>query len=96
MNTQTITIEVAPQVAAILHSLQKTAEARGVSLDSLLIPLVPISEGVSGENGQRPFHETASAEEWTKELHAWAENHDPNTPVILDDSREAIYGDDER
>jgi hypothetical protein len=96
MNTQTVTIEVAPQVAAILLSLQKAAEAKGMSLDSLLMPLLPVSEGMNGENGQRPFHETATGEDWVKELYAWAGSHAPNTPVILDDSREAIYDDDER
>lgn len=96
MNMQMVTIEVAPQTAAILLSLQKAAEAKGVSLDSLLMPLLPISEGMNGENGRCAFHETATAEEWIKELYAWAGSHDPNTPVILDDSREAIYDDDER
>lgn len=91
-----VTIEVAPQTAAILLSLQKSAETKGVSLDSLLMPLLPISEGMNGENRQRAFHDTATAEEWIKELYAWAGSHSPDTPVILDDSREAIYDDDER
>ena len=95
MNTQTVTIEVAPQAAAILRSLQKAAEAQGLSLASLLTPLMPIAEGMKSENGQRPFYETATAKEWTNELYAWAGSHAANTPVILDDSREAIYGDDE-
>jgi hypothetical protein len=95
MNTETVTIEVAPQVATILRSLQKAAEAQGVSLDSLLSPLAPVAERMYGESKQRPFHETATAEEWISELYAWAGSHLPNTPVILDDGREAIYGDDE-
>ena len=95
MNTQTVTVEVAPQVATILRSLQQTAEAQGVSLDSLLRPLTPMPEGVNGESERRPFHETATAEEWINELYAWAGSHAPNIPVIIDDSREAIYGDDE-
>jgi len=92
MNTETVTIQVAPQVAAILDTLQKRADAQGVSLDALLLPLVPLN----GSDSERPFYETATPEEWIKELYAWAESHDPNTPVILDDSREVIYEDDER
>ena len=95
MNTQTVTIEVAPQVATILRSLQQTAEAQGTSLASLLTYLPPIAEGINGESGQRPFHETAPAEEWINELYVWAGSHSPKTPVIFDDSREAIYRDDE-
>ena len=82
-----VTIQVAPRVAAILDTLQKRAEAEGVSLDAILLPLVPLN----GSDGERPFYETATPEEWIKELYAWAESHDPNTPVILDDSREVIY-----
>jgi hypothetical protein len=96
MNTQMVTIQVAPQVAAILQTLQQQAEEQGVSLDTLLLPLVPFAEGVNGESEERPFYETATPEEWIRELYAWAESHDPNTPVILDDSREVIYGDDGR
>ncbi len=54
-----VTIQVAPQVAAILDTLQKKAEAEGVSLDTLLLPLVPLN----GSEMERPFHETASPEE---------------------------------
>lgn len=92
MNSQNVTIQVAPQVAAILDTLQKRAEAQGVSLDTLLLPLVPLN----GEHGDRPFHETATTEEWLKAFNEWVDSHDSNTPVILDDSREAIYGDDGR
>jgi len=92
MNTQTVTIQVAPQVAAILDVLQKRAEAEGVPLDALLLPLVPLN----GAEGVPPFYETASTEEWLKAFNEWVDSHDPATPVILDDSREAIYGDDGR
>jgi hypothetical protein len=87
MSAQTVTIQVAPQVAAILDTLQKRAEAEGVSIDELLLPLVPFN----GEPEERPFYETATTEEWLKAFNEWVESHDPNTPVILDDSREVIY-----
>jgi hypothetical protein len=92
MSARTVTIQVAPQVAAILDTLQKRAEAEGVSLDAILLPLVPLN----GSEVERPFYETATTEEWLKAFNEWVDSHDPDTPVILDDSREAIYGDDGR
>ena len=89
MSAQMVTIQVAPRVAAILDTLQKRAEAQGVSLDALLQPLVPLN----GSEVEKPFYETATTEEWLKALNEWVESHDPNTPVILDDSREVIYED---
>lgn len=41
----------------------------------------------------RHFQETATPEEWVAALHEWANSHDPNGPVLLDDSREVIYED---
>jgi hypothetical protein len=41
MATQTITIQIAPRIAQLLLALQRRAEAEGISLDSLLAPLVP-------------------------------------------------------
>ena len=48
------------------------------------------------DSKEKPFYETAPREEWLKAFNEWVDSHDPNTPVILDDSREAIYGDDGR
>lgn len=41
----------------------------------------------------RPFHETATPEEWVAVFQLWANSHDPNGPVLLDDSREILYED---
>jgi hypothetical protein len=48
------------------------------------------------DSKEKPFYETAPREEWLKAFNEWVNSHDPNIPVILDDSREAIYKDDER
>ena len=40
-----------------------------------------------------PFYERATTEEWIAALDLWANSHDPNGPVLLDDSREIIYED---
>jgi hypothetical protein len=38
---------------------------------------------------------TLSAEEWSRRLHAWADSHPTDTPLLSDEaiSRESIYGD---
>jgi hypothetical protein len=104
MSVQMTTIEVDQSAAAILQTLKAEAEAQGKTLAALLTPLLP-TNGVHPSDGpiglddmqkERPFYETATPEEWIRELNAWAASHDPNTPVLLDDSREAIYGDDGR
>ncbi|MGH9752973.1 MAG: hypothetical protein ACREA2_09330 [Blastocatellia bacterium] len=51
MSAQTVTIEVAPQVAAILEKLKAKAEAQGVALDAILRELLPIAE-ISDEQAE--------------------------------------------
>ena len=85
MNTQTVTIEVAPQVAQILLELQRRAETEGVSLDSLLLPLVA-PHGVGGEEN---FFEKAP-EERAKDVVEWLKAHSVKG-AVADDSRESIY-----
>jgi hypothetical protein len=50
--------------------------------------LIPLQ----GED-RKPFYETATAEEWAKELRAWAASHDLTTPPLSEEaiSRESIY-----
>lgn len=104
MSVQMTTIEVDQSTAAILQTLKAEAEAKGKTLAAFLLPLLQTNgkhstdeATISGEeNEERPFYETATPEEWIRELNAWAASHDPNTPVILDDSRAVIYGDDGR
>ncbi len=57
----------------------------------LLIPLTEEAEG-NARNG-KPFYETATPDEWEKELRAWTASHDPTTPPLSDEamSRESIY-----
>jgi len=92
MSVQMTTIEIDQSTAAILQTLKAEAELQGKTLAAFLSPLLP----PNGKQEERPFYETATPEEWIRELNAWAASHDPNTPVILDDNRAAIYGDDGR
>jgi hypothetical protein len=84
-------IEVDRDSASIIQLLKERAAAQGIPLDTILRRLT--SEVLNGAP-EKPFYETATREEWLKAFNEWVDSHDPNTPVILDDSREAIYGDD--
>jgi len=84
MNTQTVTIEVAPQVAQILLELQRRAETEGVSLDSLLLPLV----APNGGEEERIFEK--APEERAKDVVEWLKAHSVKG-AVADDSRESIY-----
>ena len=85
METQTVTIQVAPIVAQILHVLQQRAEAEGVSLDSLLMPLMP----QNGELGAGAGFEVTPGDR-ADELVEWLKAHSVKG-VVADDSRESIY-----
>ena len=89
MNAQTVTIQIAPQTAALLEA---RAAAQGVSLDDLLRAVFEQSNGAKEE---RPFYETATPEEWVQEFTKWAESHGTNTPGLTreDVSRERMYED---
>jgi len=66
MTEQTVTIQVAPQIAEILLALQRRAEAQGVTLDSILLPLVP--ENGATEDAPAPNMAMLRALEETREL----------------------------
>lgn len=73
-----------------------------VSLQAVSSPLPPIEETVQARG--RIQRETApkvnetlqTPEEWTKAFEEWVASHHDITAVVLDDSREAIYGDGNR
>lgn len=58
-------------------------------IDTLLRQLV-------GKQDERPFHETATAEEWVTAFQAWAANHRHDAPPLSDYavSRESMYEDE--
>lgn len=104
MSAQMTIIEVDQSTAVIIQKLMAEAEAQGKTLAALLSPLLPKNGGHSSDEIEplitrpedRPFYEIATTEEWLKEFNAWVGSHDPNTPVIQNDRREVIYGDDGR
>jgi hypothetical protein len=76
-------IEIDSTIAA---RLRERAAAEGITLDELVRPLAEDKHGtqVVQDSGMTP-------EQRAKAFREWAESHDPNTPVILDDSRDSIY-----
>ena len=86
MGAQMTTIEVDQDTAEILMA---KAKALRLSLDAYLRALA--------ESAEIPEQAVLlTPQERARLWEAWAASHDPNTPVILDDSREAIYDDDGR
>ena len=59
MSAQTVTIEVAPQVAAILEKLKGKAETQGMTLDALLRKLLPVAE-ISDEQAEMAADDRAA------------------------------------
>ena len=79
-------LEIKPETAEMLAA---QAKEQGLSVDDYLRSLLPPTNGHPEE---KPLYETATPE---KLAQAYVE-YDPNTPVVLDDRREVIYGDDGR
>ncbi len=71
--------------------LQKQAAEQGLPSDRYALDL--LLEQIQQKAKARPFYETATTEEWIAAFHEWVYSHDPNGPVLLDDSREVIYED---
>lgn len=76
MTTETVTIQVAPQTAALLQALQAKAEEQGIPLDALLQPLTA--------------EDDISHQARANNLVQWLRDHSVKG-VVADDSRESIY-----
>jgi len=92
MTPQMVTVEVDQNTALALQKLKEKAEVQGVTVESLLRPLV---ENGSEPADERPFYETATPEEWSKAFLDWANSLDYDAPglTLEDVSRENIYED---
>jgi predicted transcriptional regulator len=83
----TVTLELKPEVEARLRA---RAAERGLPLKKFLEAVIEIDVG---RGGVRPFHETASAEEWEEALRDWVNRDRPPHPPLSEEaiSRENIY-----
>lgn len=84
----TLTIELSPEREA---ALKAQAHALGLSIEEWLLYLA--EQHVP--RGSIAHLQKTDPEEWARQFRAWADNHDPNTPVLSDEamSRESIYPD---
>jgi len=83
----TVTLELKPEIEARLR--EKAAE-RGLPVERFLESVIELDVSRGGE---RPFHETATIEEWEKALTEWVNMERPRHPTLSDEaiSRESIY-----
>jgi hypothetical protein len=85
----TVTLELKPEVEA---RVARQAAAHGMSVEAYIESVLESLATTQNE----PTFKTMTPEERAGAWEAWAASHNPATPVILNDSREAIYGDDGR
>ncbi len=83
---KTIKIDLPDQQA---DALQAKAAAQGLSLEDLLLQIV---EQVAPPKSIAHLQKT-DPEEWARQFHTWAENHDRTTLLLSDEaiSRENIF-----
>lgn len=94
------------QVAELLHNFESTHQEE---LEAIVQVLMKITNRTPSEikphlntlleqlveTKQRPFYETATAQEWVHAFREWVESHrDLDLPLLFDQaiSRESIYG----
>jgi hypothetical protein len=65
------------------------ARARGLYVDDYLSLLPP----GDGEAQEKLLYSRATPEELARAYAEWAASHKPNSPFVLDDSRESLYDD---
>jgi hypothetical protein len=84
----TVILTLPPEKEA---AFQAQAQARGLTVEQWMLELAGQSvQPVSIAHLQR-----TDPEEWARQFRAWADSHDPSTPVLSDEamSRESIYPD---
>lgn len=81
-----VTLELKPETQT---RAAREAAARGVSIETFLAEV--IEENLNGEE-EKPFHETATAEEWEAALDELGEGINfSSAAAFVDDSRAEIY-----
>lgn len=87
---QAHTQEIQAITSALAQITNLSTETVQPHLDAMLEQLVKSQQ-------ERPFYETATAEEWIHELQEWSQSHRRDIPVLSDYavSRAGIYEEDE-
>ncbi len=83
----TVTLELKPEIEERIRA--KAAE-RGLPVEKFIETVI---ENDVGRGGERPFHETATSDEWEKALLEFVNTDRPHHPPLSDEaiSRESIY-----
>jgi hypothetical protein len=84
----TVTLNLPPEKEAAFSAI---AQARGLSLEQWMLDIADqYVQPASIAHLQK-----TDPEEWARRFRAWADSHDPNTPILSDEamSRESIYPD---
>ncbi len=90
----TVTIELKPEIE---KRLAKEADKKGLPIETFIEVFIEDNleeeTETSTEEKEKPFHETATKEEWIAKLKKWSESHDRTTPFLSDEAtrRENIY-----
>ena len=84
----TVTIQIPDDIAPLY---QKHAEACGLTVELWLLELAEQNAPVRSI----AHLQTTNPKEWARQFRAWADAHNPNTPVLSDEamSRYSIYPD---
>lgn len=85
--TVTVTMHLTPEAESRVYA---QAAAKGVPLERYLEAAI---ERLAAA-GQLPFYATATPDEWSRALRAWAEHRSRDTPLLSDEAirRASIYG----
>jgi hypothetical protein len=86
----TVTIELKPEIE---ERIKSEAAALGLPVEDYIESVI---ESRLTNGGREVALENSTPADRARAWEMWAASHDPGTPVILDDSREALYGDDGR
>jgi hypothetical protein len=86
----TVIIELKPEVE---ERAKAEAEALGLPVEDYLESVI---ESRLVGSREKPLSENAMPAERGRAWEDWAAGHSPDTPVILRDDRDVIYGDDGR
>jgi hypothetical protein len=91
----TVTLELKPEIEA--RAVEK-AKAHGLPVELYLAFVIEgsLNGGEGNLGATKRSYNSMTPEERARAWEEWAASHDPNTPVILDNSREAIYEDGRR
>lgn len=90
----TITIDLKPEIE---KRLAENAKKNGVPLETFIEVFIEDNlQEIEGTPKEKPFHETATKEEWRAEFRKWLDSHKgKNYPSIPDEAlrRENMYED---